>query len=303
MTSLQAWGVVTGIVFAIGAWCVLSFFPRWRPRRVLRRLAPYAADVSADARAMLRSAAPGAKGVLPLTRLFSRWGAVAGGDALIARLARQSGTGASLIRVRSQQAVAAVVGVCVGTATSLSIPGVSVPAASLLGAAGLAVGVLAPRAALARAASRRLARLDAELPSVLEFLALSLTAGEGILGAIRRIAVYGSGEMARELSIVVTDVAAGLTLARSLHMLARDLDLPAFTRCVDQLAAAAERGAPVTEVLRAQAQEARDAQYRKELEAAGRREIAMLFPLVFGVLPVTVLFAVFPGLVALRVGF
>lgn len=138
---------------------------------------------------------------------------------------------------------------------------------------------------------------------MLEFLALSLTAGEGILGAIRRIAVYGSGEMARELSIVVTDVAAGLTLARSLHMLARDLDLPAFTRCVDQLAAAAERGAPVTEVLRAQAQEARDAQYRKELEAAGRREIAMLFPLVFGVLPVTVLFAVFPGLVALRVGF
>ena len=30
--------------------------------------------------------------------------------------------------------------------------------------------------------------------------------------------------------------------------------------------------------------------------------IAMLFPLVFGVLPVTIAFAIFPGLVVLQVG-
>ena len=36
--------------------------------------------------------------------------------------------------------------------------------------------------------------------------------------------------------------------------------------------------------------------------AFGRKEIAMLFPLVFLILPVTILFAIFPGDVVLEVG-
>jgi tight adherence protein C len=35
------------------------------------------------------------------------------------------------------------------------------------------------------------------------------------------------------------------------------------------------------------------------MESAGKKEIAMMVPLVFGVLPLTVVFAVFPGLAAL----
>ncbi len=36
------------------------------------------------------------------------------------------------------------------------------------------------------------------------------------------------------------------------------------------------------------------------MEAGGKKEIAMMVPVVFLVLPVTVLFAVYPGLVALE---
>jgi tight adherence protein C len=36
------------------------------------------------------------------------------------------------------------------------------------------------------------------------------------------------------------------------------------------------------------------------METGGRREIAMMIPVVFGVLPVTVLFALFPGLVQIQ---
>jgi tight adherence protein C len=39
------------------------------------------------------------------------------------------------------------------------------------------------------------------------------------------------------------------------------------------------------------------------MEAAGRKEIAMMVPLVFGVLPLTVIFAVFPGIAAINLGF
>lgn len=56
-----------------------------------------------------------------------------------------------------------------------------------------------------------------------------------------------------------------------------------------------ERGTPLAEVLRAQAVDVREAGKRALLEAGGRKEIAMMVPVVFLVLPVTVLFALFPG--------
>jgi tight adherence protein C len=65
---------------------------------------------------------------------------------------------------------------------------------------------------------------------------------------------------------------------------------------------AVERGTPLAEVLRAQAQDVRGEGRRALMEAGGRKEILQMLPVVFLVLPVTVLFAVFPSLVVLRVG-
>jgi tight adherence protein C len=71
---------------------------------------------------------------------------------------------------------------------------------------------------------------------------------------------------------------------------------------VEQIVGALERGTPLADVLRAQAQDARDDAKRQLLEVAGHKEVAMLFPLVFGVLPVTIAFAIFPGLVVIQLG-
>jgi len=56
-------------------------------------------------------------------------------------------------------------------------------------------------------------------------------------------------------------------------------------------------------VLRAQAQDAREAAKRGLLEVAGKKEVAMLVPVVFLILPMTILFAVFPGIFVLQAGF
>ena len=66
---------------------------------------------------------------------------------------------------------------------------------------------------------------------------------------------------------------------------------------------AVERGTPLADVLRAQAQDVRDTAKRELMESAGKKEIGMMVPLVFGVLPLTVVFAVFPGLAAISLGF
>ena len=74
-------------------------------------------------------------------------------------------------------------------------------------------------------------------------------------------------------------------------------------RFVDGIVVAVERGTPLADVLRAQAQDVRDTAKRDLMEAAGKKEISMMVPLVFGVLPLTVVFAVFPGLAAINMGF
>ena len=92
-------------------------------------------------------------------------------------------------------------------------------------------------------------------------------------------------------------------MAACLAELRDDLGMPSITRLVDQVLAALDRGSPLAEVLRAHALDAREESKRALLEAAGTREVAMLIPLVFLILPVTVLFAVWPGLMVLQLGF
>ena len=156
---------------------------------------------------------------------------------------------------------------------------------------------------LSRRAKRRLARISSELPTVLEFLTLSLTAGEGMLDAIRRVAAAGAGELPREFAGVVASVGTGCRSVRRWPSFATVSITPALSRALDQVIGALERGAPLAAVLRSQAGDARDAAKRTIIELAGRKEIAMLVPLVFLILPVTIAFALFPGYLVLQAGF
>ena len=73
----------------------------------------------------------------------------------------------------------------------------------------------------------------------------------------------------------------------------------AFARFVQGVVVGIERGTPLADVLRAQAVDVRELGKRALLEAGGRKEISMMVPVVFMILPVTVLFALYPGLITL----
>jgi tight adherence protein C len=177
-----------------------------------------------------------------------------------------------------------------------SVPSILLPA---LGAASASVVVESLLTARARA---RVGRVADELPTMLEFLALCLSAGESFLDALRRVSDVGSGELTHELRRVVLAVNTGSPLADALVEMGARLQLPALSRAVDQVVAALDRGAPLADVLHAQAGDAREDAKRTLLEQAGRKEILMLLPLVFLILPLSVLFAVYPGLFILRLG-
>jgi tight adherence protein C len=162
------------------------------------------------------------------------------------------------------------------------------------------LGVLSRDTYLSAQVRRREARLLAELPTVAELLALSVAAGEGPAAALDRVARSCRGELADELQRVLAETRAGDPLVRALDALADRSGLLALTRFADGLAVALERGTPLADVLRAQAGDIREASRRELIESGARREVAMMVPVVFLVLPVTIAFAFYPGAVGIR---
>ena len=301
-TSDLAFAVVLGTALGVGVCLLVSLAPRWGAPSLARRIAPYIRDVT-DARGLDVTGGAAVPGMwTPLLRL--RLGRLTGGDAVLSQRLHRAGWSIDPARFRMRQLAWAIAGLALG--------GVVVVALVLLGRGSPALGLLPPVAAVAgalgcdawltRAAHSRAARIEEELPTVLEFLSLCLSAGEGILDSLRRVSDVGAGELTTELRGVVVAVGTGSSLSESLTRLAAGLEIPALSRSIDQLVAAIDRGAPLAHVLQAQAVDARDDAKRTLIERAGRKEIYMLFPLVFLILPLSVLFAVFPGIFMLRLG-
>lgn len=291
--------VLLGGAGAAGVLLVLTRAPRWAAPSLARRIAPYVRDIG-DPRGLTPVAAV-KDGMRFRDRVQRLLGAHS--TALDRRL-RQAGVSITAASFRARQLAWALGGLVVG--------GIVAVVAGVVGHAGAGSALLAPvlaaaagvvcDARLARAARRRRARIHDELPTVLEFLSLCLSAGEGLRDALRRVGAVGTGELTDELRRAVLDSGTGSSLGGALTAMADRLEVPALGRAVDHLVAAIDRGAPLAQVLQEQAVDAREEAKRVLIELAGKKEIAMLLPLVFLLLPLSVLFAVFPGIVMLRLG-
>lgn len=310
MTHLTdaALAVLLGGSLAAGILLMLIALPRFRAAPLGVRIAPYVRYVVAD-EALPPGVVP-SMGVLPVGGSSMRSGLMGllarllGGEAALAVRLGQAGENPDLVRFRGRQLIAGVAGFAIGgvfiivTALGgwMSPPTVILP---LICAAGAVLLVDMRLAARARA---RLARLAEELPTTLEFLGLCLAAGEGLLDTLRRVSTVGGGELSGEFGRVVLAVNTGSSLSDALTEMSARLESAAVTRAVDHILAALERGAPLAGVLHAQAADAREEARRVLIEQAGRKEIAMMLPLVFLILPLSVLFAIFPGLFLFQVG-
>lgn len=291
-------GAALGACVAVGARLLAPLVPRWWTPPLHRRLAlgPPGPDPAARV---------GTAVALLVAGLVPRWLARVPQVRIDPALARRAGPGTDLAAVRGEQAVWSVVGAAAGAALGVvGASGVRDGAVRvLLATLGAALaGAWARRRVLAAAVARRERLVLHELPVVVELLALSVSAGEGLTGALARVGGTCRGEFAGEIARVVAAVNTGVPLARALGELAAVPGPAAVRRFVDGVAVAVDRGTPLADLLRAQARDARDEARRDLLVEAGRREIAMMVPVVFLVLPVTVVFALFPGLALIDLG-
>lgn len=303
--SATAQGALIGLAGGIGAWLVVLRLLARRPS-LDDRLGPYLRPAARPDPTAAHTPFPVLERLLApvmrdAVRLVERLGSPAADiEHRLARAGRDTG----LAEFRAEQVVAAALGTAAGLAGALALVagrGLNQVAAVAVVGCGLAGGLVVHDLALTRRVRRREARILAELPTVAELLALTVAAGEGALGALERVGRTVRGELADEIRRAVADTRSGTPLGTALERLADRTGLPPLARFTEGIAVAIERGTPLSDVLRAQAADVREAGRRALIETGGRKEIGMMVPVVFLVLPVTVVFAVFPGLAALRI--
>lgn len=307
--SLRTLGALAGLMAGLGLW--LTFWTLYSRRpRLVSRIAPYLRERSSTSGLLrpvdIHSPFPVVESLLApvmadIGNVLSRLGS---SPSSIRRRLPQAG-GGSLEQFRVEQVMCGVLGLASGLAFAL-LAGVARGLSPVVGLLVVllcgAAGALGRDYWLTRRVKRRQHSMLLELPAIAEMLALAVSAGEDPAAAIARAARSGRGVLSEELNRVIAATRAGSQLVTALEDFLNRTTQPAVSRFVEAVATAVDRGTPLAEVLRAQAQDAREAARRELMELGGKKEVAMMAPVVFIVLPTTVLFALFPGLALLQVG-
>lgn len=134
------------------------------------------------------------------------------------------------------------------------------------------------------------------LADVIQLIAVALRGGVGYFEALEWVSVRCSGAIRVELETMMQMVKLGDSPAISLMQYESSSQIPALRELALKLALADQLGSPVADQLEELAASLSAAQ-RAELGAAGSaKENQILLPLVFLVLPITVVFAIYPSL-------
>lgn len=142
-----------------------------------------------------------------------------------------------------------------------------------------------------------------ELPEILELMAVALTSGDGMFVSFARVVPRANGVLALELKSVLTSLELGGDMESELRALAKRIPQRQVVEFANKLVLSLRRGSPLASLLREQAASAR-AEIRNDLlRQAGKNETRMLIPLIFLILPVTILFAIYPSLQLLNMNY
>lgn len=302
-------GAALGFCAAGGALVAVRYAPPMRPIRLVHRVAPYVAEPprsrlleAHDATSVPFVTARRVFGPV-LSDAVSALDRVVGGNASVRRRLNGLGSRTTVEEFRLEQivwGVAAMLGsallMLLAAAARGGVDPVLVGAVSL---AGLIGGVLARDYWLTHQLARRERIMLAEFPVVADLLALAVAAGESPVEALGRVCGLTGGELAADLGRTLATARSGRPLLVALAELGERTTLEPLATFVQGVVVAIERGTPLADVLRAQAVDVREISRRALLDAGGKKEISMMLPVVFLILPVTVLFALYPGLLTL----
>jgi len=152
---------------------------------------------------------------------------------------------------------------------------------------------------LRKARKREREVIESEFPLIVELFAILIGGGMSPSTALARISEKGNGEFHSILLPIVAQMRAGMNLAQALDLLNGQIDSSIVRRFCDSLAISVERGSSLIDVMGRQVEEVRMRQRLEIANRAAKAEVALMIPVVFLILPISILFALWPSYFAL----
>jgi pilus assembly protein TadC len=158
------------------------------------------------------------------------------------------------------------------------------------------------RGAATRRQRAELRSVESEFPQVVELFSILVNAGLSPALALERISERTHGELSSLLRTAIAQMHSGKNFTMVLENLGNQSTSHSIRRFCDNLIIAVSRGTSLSEVLNRQVAEVRSNQRAELIESAGKAEIALMIPVVFLILPISVLFALWPSYLSLGSG-
>ena len=143
-----------------------------------------------------------------------------------------------------------------------------------------------------------------ELNQVSQFsalLAVALDSGLSLVGAMHVTFGRARGEVARRFQRLLASLELGGNMFDELALLRSKVPGSALNDLVIKLQVSLQFGSPLADQLTEFSRTLRSRIAQQQLTQAAKKENLMLLPLVFLILPITVIFAIFPALQYLNV--
>jgi tight adherence protein C len=173
----------------------------------------------------------------------------------------------------------------------------------LFTAMAAAIGVILPKTLVERAAKERTAKIDYEVPELVDLLVTTIEAGIGFGSALQVCSRRVREPLGSELRLTLGEQAMGLTMSDALkNMLERTNRSISMRSFVQSIVQGETMGVSIGKTLRDLAVDMRKRRRQQAEERAQKAPIKLLFPLTFLILPAMMIVILGPAVRAVSHG-
>ena len=142
--------------------------------------------------------------------------------------------------------------------------------------------------------------INEELVIILQMISIMISAGESPMTALKYVSNRSDGHLPKLINKSFEKYSTGVNLTQTLEFIAAATHSTQVRRLTNSIQIAVERGTPILDVLNNQILALNKQINLELLRRSGKSEIALLIPVVFLILPVSISFAIWPSLYGLN---
>ena len=142
-----------------------------------------------------------------------------------------------------------------------------------------------------------------ELPEFVSLLWFMIVSGESLHSSLKETVALCDGYLSSEFEKILQRIEHGSILELELERVATETKSDELRELATKLAVSLANGTPLADQLAELVASANSSLRSTLIERAGKNETKMMIPLIFIILPITVMFALYPSVTLLRNSF